>query len=205
MIKIIAVTGGIGSGKSTVSNLLRNLGYCVYDADVFARQVLFYPEVQLKIENLFGAHVFVNEGILDRNLVRQMIYENPLLKKQLEDILHPAIADELKKKTQNLKDISLTQWVFYEASLIFENGKQKNFDACILVKTDKVTKLDRIKQSRSLKEDDIQKIIDTQMPDDEKAKLADYIIENSSHRKDLENSVFNLIRFLYQKFSPSSF
>ena len=92
-----------------------------------------------------------------------------------------------------------------EASLIFENGKQNNFDACILVKTDKVTKLHRLKQSRQLKEDELQKIIDSQMPDDEKAKLADYIIENSSHKADLENSVLNLIRFLSQKFSPSSF
>lgn len=205
MAKVIAVTGGIGSGKSTVSKILTNLGYCVFDADIFAREVLFRPAVEARVKSVFGSHVFLEKGILNRELVRKMVYDNPALRKKLEDILHPAIAEELKIKSQMLSKLANNAWIFYEASLILEIGKKDHFDACVVVTTHHQAKLNRLSQSRNLSEEELNKIIASQMPDSEKIKHADYLIENSGSFTDLESHVYNLIRFLYNKFSPSSF
>ena len=132
-MRTILITGGIGSGKSSVSKILANLGYCGFDADIFAREVLFYPEVESRIKSVFGSHVFLEKGILNRALVRKMIYDEPLLKKKLESILHPAIEEELKIKSQIVSQFAPNAWIFYEASLILEIGKKSNFDACIVV------------------------------------------------------------------------
>ncbi|MES2614865.1 MAG: dephospho-CoA kinase [Bdellovibrionota bacterium] len=203
MVKLIAITGGIGSGKSTVSKILTSLGYCVFDADVFAREVLFYSEIESRIKSIFGSHVFIETGVLNRALIRKMIYEAPHLKKQLESILHPAIAEELKIKSQCLNKIASNAWVFYEASIILENGRKNHFDACVVVTAKQELKIKRLTHSRSLSEEDIHKIISTQMPDEEKITLADYVIENSGDFKNLEQNTFSLIKFLHAKFTPA--
>ena len=205
MTKTIAITGGIGSGKSTVSKMIRNLGYCVFDADDFSRDVLFDPEVETKIKFLFGESIFLEKGKLDRIKVRERIYQDPSLKKGLESILHPAISEELNEKKSSLRKLSETAWIFYEASLILEIGKKNHFDACIVVVAENENRIKRLTQSRPLKEEDIQKIMSSQMPDHEKLKHADYVIENSGSIEDLEKKVFELMLFLYKKLSPSSF
>jgi dephospho-CoA kinase len=205
MLRVIALTGGIGSGKSTVSSILRSMGYCVYDADLFARDVLFYPEVQSKVKILFGDQVFGEPGILNRAYVRQQIFQNPALKIELESILHPAIANELKKKVDYFKSANSNQWIFYEAALILEKGNQKNYDACVLIKAEKEVKSIRLKSSRKMLQEDIDKIASSQMSDDEKSPLVDFVIDNSNDISALQNEIMSLIHFLSIKFKPSSF
>lgn len=205
MVKSIAITGGIGSGKSTISKMLSNLGYCVFDADIFAREVLFYPEIESRIKSIFGSYVFLEKGQLNRDLIRKMIFDDHSLKKKLESILHPAIEEEFNVKKQILASLSKSVWLFYETSLIIEIGKRKHFDACVVVTAKHESKFNRLNQSRNMSEEQFQKIISTQMTDEEKVKHADFVIENSGHLQDLEQSVLNLLQFLYKKFSPSSF
>lgn len=204
-MKLIAITGGIGSGKSTVAKILQNLGYCVFDADIFSRDVLHDAEVESKVKSIFGEDVFLEKGVLNRDFVRQKIFEHPEMKKQLESILHPAIAELLNKKSTLLSSVCPDIWIFYEASLILENGKKNHFDACVVVTTKKELKISRLQQSRKLSNEQIHKIMSSQMPDEEKQKHADYSIENSGHFHELEQSVFQLIQFLNQRFKPSSF
>jgi dephospho-CoA kinase len=204
-MKLIALTGGIGSGKSTVASKLSQLGYCVFDADIFARDVLYYQDVENKIKSIFGDDIFLSKGQLNREAVGKMIYSNPLLKQKLENIMHPAIANEFKTKTDSIAKLAPDAWVFYEASLILELGKKEHFDACVVVKTHPTHKKDRLFRSRNMTHETFDKITSTQMPDEDKIKHADYIIENSGNLENLQLEIFNLIRFLYKKFTPSSF
>ncbi|BBH51679.1 dephospho-CoA kinase [Fluviispira sanaruensis] len=201
MHKLIAITGGIGSGKSTLAKKLALRGYCVWDADLFSREVLFFPQVQARIKTIFGDSVFIENGILDRELIRKQIFSSPKLKKSLEGILHPAIAELLKAKLTALKENAPSAWAFYEASLILELGRKANFDACVVVIAKENIKLKRLKLNRKLSETDARKIMQTQMPDDEKIKFADFVIDNSKDESDLEKLIDNLLIFLREKFS----
>ena len=201
----ILITGGIGSGKSFLAKIIANLGYSVFDADILAREVLFYTKIEEQIKNLLGPNVFLKKGVLNRELVRKIIYDDPLLKKKLELILHPAIEKELQIKIDSISTHSQNAWIFYEASLILEAGKKNYFDVCVVITAKQEVKLSRLSHSRNLSKEDLNKIIASQMPDEEKIKHADFVIENSGSFKDLEDSAFKLIHFLYSRSSQPSF
>ncbi|KAB8030845.1 dephospho-CoA kinase [Fluviispira multicolorata] len=201
MHKLIAITGGIGSGKSTLAKSLAQRGYCVWDADIFSRDVLFFPQIQARIKSVFGDSVFLENGILDREFIRNQIFSSPKLKESLEGILHPAIAELLKSKVNAMKECAPSAWVFYEASLILELGRKSSFDACIVVIAEEKIKLNRLSLNRKLSEADALKIMNTQMPDAEKVKFADFVVDNSLTQDKLEKAIDQLINFLRAKIS----
>ncbi|APJ02485.1 dephospho-CoA kinase [Silvanigrella aquatica] len=201
MSKKIAITGGIGSGKSSLAKILAQKGYCVWDADVFSREVLFFPEVQARIKAIFGNSVFIGDGQLNRELVRSQIFANAKLKKSLEKIIHPAIHDLFNSKYRELLKVASTAWVFYEASLILEKGRKSFFDFCVVVVADENVKLRRLSEKRNLPEAEARKIMATQMSDSEKISHADYVIDNSASLDLLEKSAEKLILYLSEKFS----
>ncbi|MGY3803172.1 dephospho-CoA kinase [Pigmentibacter ruber] len=199
MAKKIVITGGIGSGKSLLSKMLAKRGYCVWDADIISREVLFYPAVQARIKSIFGEEVFVSNGILNREFVRNLIFSDPKLKKLFEKIMHPAMNEHFNLKFQSINKLAPTAWVFYEASLILELNRKADFDFCIVVTAQEDIKLSRLKENRNLDEVAAKKIMASQMPDNEKISYADYVIDNSSSIENLEKNVEKLIHLLTLK------
>lgn len=202
MAKKILLTGGIGSGKSAVADIFKKMGHCVYDADLFAREILFFPQIEDKIRKTFGDQAFLAKGVLDRNYLRELIFKETSLKEELESITHPAIQDLFSKKVSLIDgEIGENVWIFYEASLVLEKGNRHYFDACILVTSTLEIKKKRLKEKRKMEEALIMSIMGQQMSDQEKAKYADYVIVNNSDEEDLKKSAFEVIQYLFEKFS----
>lgn len=201
MIKKIVITGGIGSGKSLLSKLIASRGYCVWDADVLSREVLFYPAVQNRIKAIFGDSVFLKDGILNRELVRNLIFNDPKLKKALEKIIHPAMFEHFHTKLEILNSVAPSVWVFYEASLILELNRKSEFDFCVVVTANEEVKLKRLAENRKLDSLAAKKIMDSQMPDSEKISHADFVIDNSTSVENLQASLQELLILLSNKFS----
>jgi dephospho-CoA kinase len=203
MQRKIVITGGIGSGKSTVAKILIQKGYCVWDADAFSREALLIEEVEKKIKKLFGDNIFFNKGKLNRDLLRKKIFSSQKARKSLEEIIHPYIFKIYQSKVKMMADIAPTAWIFYEAALILELGRKHFFDACILVTADHDTKIERLYKNRNLLPTESKKIINSQMSDDKKISYSNYIIENSGPQENLEQSVNQILDHLREKFSLS--
>lgn len=201
MHKVIALTGGIGTGKSAVAGELANRGFCVWDADVFAREVLFFPEVEARIKAVFGQSVFLHRGVLDRKIIRDIIFSNPTAKKKLEGVLHPAIFELFQSRVSQFKMLAPNAWIFYEASLILELKRQSQFDACVVVVAQEDVKLKRLKDKRNMAKEDALKIMATQLSDEQKIKHAHFVLDNSFSFDKLSQSVDSLLLTLREKFS----
>ncbi len=200
-IKIIAITGGIGSGKSTLSQFLRDFGYAVFDADMFARDVLRKKSIQHKIKTIFGSHILQHDGQLNRQEIRFQIQHHPELKSALEDILHPEIYKKLEKKLHALSKIHQNMWVFYESALIIEKKRTSKFDACLLITAPKTFRLEWLNKNRGLELQDIQKTMALQLDDSTKSQHVDFVIENKGSQKELKEKIFEILSFLETKFS----
>ncbi len=200
MIKKISLTGGIGSGKSTVMKLLKELGYCVWDADIFATEAMAIPSVSFKIKELFGEKAYDSKNYIDRKFIREKVFADESLRLKLEQILHPEIQALFKKRIEILEFNQVSSWVFYEASLIFEKNIQNRFDVNVLITAEDDIRLERLSKSRSLSHTMILKIMAQQMPTVEKEKLADWILDNSGSEEALSLKTNELIQFLKQKF-----
>lgn len=200
MIKKISITGGMGSGKSTVIQYLSQLGYCVWDADIFSASAIAQPHVEEQIKHIFGDHAYCSPGILNRAFVREQVFQHPDLKNKLEEIIHPVIEHMLSQRLNKMTEQGVSCWIFYEASLIFEKKRHDFFDANILVIADDEKRIKRVRKTKKLPIDLIHKIMAQQMPTAQKLKMADYVIKNSGTHSDLEKNVLKLIQFLKRKF-----
>lgn len=178
-MKCFALTGGIASGKSSVSTMLKQAGVPVIDADILSRQVVVPNSIGLtKISRVFGKNYIDESGQLNREKMAQLIFSDPSARKKLEDIIHPLVAmslqAELVKYEENQKP-----FVVYEAPLIFEKGLEKLFDATILVVTSEEEQLKRLIARDKISEEQAKKRIAAQMPDDSKKTRTKNIIDNS--------------------------
>ena len=174
--KLIGVTGGIGSGKSTVCKIFEVLGHKVYYADDRAKW-LMNNEQQLKkkISNLFGNDAY-NETGLNRSFISSQIFKNQELLQQLNGLVHPAVAEDLKNWVDNNRK---EEMLFDEAALLFEIGSYKKMDATILVTAPEDLRISRvIKRDPQRTTESIKEIISQQLTDDVKRTLANFVIEN---------------------------
>lgn len=177
----IGLTGGMASGKSTVSSMLRRAGITVVDADNLARKVVKKGTLGLKqIKKIFGEKIIEPSGELNRKRMAKLIFSDSLARKKLEKITHPLIAKELEKELQLLeskgKDIAV-----YEASLIFEMGLQSQLSATILVSSSEHIQVERLKKRDNLGPLEAKKRILAQMPLAEKERLCTVKIDNSKN------------------------
>jgi len=176
---IIGLTGGYGSGKSSVSRLLA--GYLkaeLADADVLCR-VLLEPDQDgfRQLQKEFGDRFFLSDGSLDRNLLRQETFKDPEIKAKLENILHPLV----RKAIADQGDICRVQHVplVVEVPLLFEVGWQGDFDVTVLVRVPKETAVTRSVKRDNISEEEANRIIGLQFPMSYKESRVDYIIDNS--------------------------
>ncbi|MDA0713154.1 MAG: dephospho-CoA kinase [bacterium] len=178
-MKCFALTGGIASGKSTVSALLKQAGIPVIDADVLSRQVVVPNSIGLtKISRVFGKDYLDEHGQLNRNKMAQLIFSDPSARKKLEDIIHPLVAMSLQAELVKYEE-NQTPFVVYEAPLIFEKGLEKLFDATILVVTSEEEQLKRLIDRDKISEEQAKKRIAAQMSDENKKTRTQNLIDNS--------------------------
>ena len=180
---IIGLTGGIGTGKSTVSRKLRERGYPVIDLDVISREVIEYPEVINELVRNFGIEILESQNnisgkkSISRNKLRQTVFKEEKKVSVLNSIMHPPIVEEMRRQVENFKKNYKT--VFVEVQLLFEAKLEKEFDLTVLVYADKKTQLERVLKRDGRKEEEVQQIINAQMDMTEKRRLSNYIIENN--------------------------
>ena len=195
MIKI-GLTGGIGSGKSTVSFMLKEAGFEVVDADVIAKEVLVkYPEILEKVKIEFGSGFFYWRGEFRRKEFGNHIFRFPKQRKKYEEIILPYIKNEIKDTLNKLEE-NKTKIVILDAPTLIENDLHKDMDYVILVWVDNNTQIQRVRSRDSLMREDAINRINSQMPLDRKKDFANIVIENNDTLAKTKEQVDLLIEFI---------
>ncbi|GAA6862410.1 dephospho-CoA kinase [Helicobacter pylori] len=189
----IALTGGIGTGKSTTIKILESQGYHILDADKIAHQLL--QENRFKIAQHFGSDI-LEKGILDRKKLGAIVFQNANELKWLEDFLHPLIRECMLKKAYELEKNH--QAYFLDIPLFFEVGGKKYYPVSkvVLVYAPRVLQIERLLERDKLKEAEILQRLACQMDIEQKRAMSDYIIDNSSGLKDLAKQVERFLKTL---------
>ncbi|TRY69625.1 hypothetical protein DNTS_032744 [Danionella cerebrum] len=177
---LVGLTGGIASGKSTVSSQLRELGCPVIDADVVARKVVEPQSVAHRlIVQHFGREVLLDNGEIDRKKLSQIIFSSPEKRRLLNSITHPEIHKEI--------------YVILDVPLLFETRRLTRFlTHTVVVYCDPATQLSRLMQRDTLSQEEAEQRIAAQMPLEEKRGLASHVIENSGSREETLRQVLRL-------------
>jgi len=184
---LVGLTGGIATGKSTVDAILRELGARVIDADVLAREVVEPGEPALaEIAAAFGSGVLGPDGRLDRKALGAIVFSDPDLRLKLEAMTHPRIRERFQRRIDALAAEDFRGLVFFDAPVMIESGNYRNMDRLVVVVTDEPTQIGRLMARDGIDRDEALRKIKSQMPLTEKAKLADYVIDNSGDRSATE-------------------
>ncbi len=189
----IALTGGIGTGKSTTIKILESQGYQILDADKIAHQLL--QEHRFEIAQHFGSDI-LEKGILNRKKLGTIVFQNASELKWLEDFLHPLIRECMLKKAYELEKNH--QAYFLDIPLFFEVGGKKCYPVSkvVLVYAPRVLQIERLLERDKLKEAEILQRLACQMDIEQKCAMSDYIIDNSSSLKDLNKQVERFLKTL---------
>jgi dephospho-CoA kinase len=188
-VKLVGLTGGIASGKSTVAEILARQGAAIINADVLAREVV-EPDRQAwtEIVNTFGTAVLQPDRALDRQKLRAIIFDDPDARKKLESIIHPQVRALAEQRIREHAAAGYAV-IVYEVPLLFEGNLQEWLRPVILVACDVDTQRKRLQSRDNLSAVQAQKHIEAQMSLEEKRRLADYVIENNGSLEDLERQV----------------
>lgn len=177
---IVGLTGGIGSGKTTVAQLFEELGVPVYNSDIEAKKLMnSSKKLRKAIKSLFGKKAYKKKK-LNRALLAEKVFSDKKLLKALNSLVHPAVRKHFNSWAKEQK----APYVIQEAAIIFEQGNQDYYDKIILVTAPQEDRIRRIlKRDENQDRLKIQKRIANQWPDDEKIDLSDYVIENIDLKK----------------------
>jgi dephospho-CoA kinase len=187
---LVGLTGGIATGKSTVSELFRRLGCEVIDADLLAREVVAPGEPALaEIAEEFGRDVLQPDGALDRKKLGAIVFGDAARRKRLEQITHPAIATRFQRRLAELEARGFDGIVLWDAPVMIESGGYKSMEKLVVVATDEATQSARLCARDAIEALEADRKIKSQMPVAEKAKLADYVIDNAGDRAATERQV----------------
>ncbi len=185
---LVAITGGIASGKSVVSKWFEKQKFSVFYADKIGHELFKDQYFKNMIEDIFGKEVIINSSV-DRVKLGEIIFNSADKRKQLNELLHPKIL----KKMQQIIDISTKEILIFEIPLLFESGLQKAFDLVINIWTDEETQLKRLMSRTSVSRDKALKRISSQMPTVEKQKKADINIENNASIIAMKNKLSEVL------------
>ena len=205
---VIGLTGGIGTGKSTVSQILRNKGFSVIDLDVISHKVIEFPSVVEKIVKNFGKEVLENNEnnndgnrTISREKLGKIIFSDREKRFTLNSIMHPEILRIMQKKilkckSKNEKENKI---IFVEIQLLFEVQWEKEFDYILLVAAKRNIQVRRVLKRDKRSEKEAWDIINSQMSLDEKRGKSDFVIENDGNIDDLNRKVDKFLKILEQQ------
>ena len=189
-MKIVGLTGGIGSGKTTVSKEFQKYSIKVYNSDLRAKFLMNNSTVlKKKLINNFGKEFYINDE-LNKSYISQIIFNDPISIKLINSMVHPEVFNDFNEWRQFLSE----KFVLYESALIFETGSYKLNDFNILVTCDHDLRVKRIIKRDGINEEKINSIINNQWDDDKKIPLADYIFFNSTSKEN-KLKVKNLVTY----------
>ena len=186
-MKIVGLTGGIGSGKSTVLNQFENLGINTYCADKAAKKLINSDKDLIKsIKNLFGDNVYKN-NILDTVMLSKIVFNDPYKLKSLNSIIHPAVAKDFESFIKTING----DYIVKEVAIIFETNTEHNYNKIILVRAPLEERIKRVILRDNLSREDVMKRVNNQIDDSTIIDNCDYIIENIN-LKDLKEKVLKI-------------
>lgn len=169
---VVGITGGIGSGKSTVSSIIKVLGYSVYNSDSRSHELVNSDSrIVWSIKNMFGDELY-QRGVLDRKALAAIVFKDRSKLKALNEVIHPAVSDDFIA----WKHAQQSKLLFKEAAILFESGAYRMVDSIILVKAPELIRIDRVMRRDGVEESLVKERISNQWSDEEKEKLSDYII-----------------------------
>ncbi|OIQ39112.1 MAG: dephospho-CoA kinase [Bacteroidetes bacterium MedPE-SWsnd-G1] len=172
---LVGLTGLMGSGKSTVLSMFKELGAAVYNADYEAKLLMHTPILRQEIESLFGKSAYV-DGKLDRAYVSEVVFDDPVKLKQLNSIVHPAVKSHFKNYASSSKAV----YVVYESALLFQNSLKSLFDYIIVVTAPSEEIISRVIKRDNSSREAIKKRLAHQNITKSELEKADFIIENST-------------------------
>ena len=203
---VIGLTGGIGTGKSTVSQILRGNKFPAIDLDTISHEVIKIPKVIEKIVENFGKEVLENSGNFENenNAIRisreklgKIIFENKEKRLLLNSIMHPEILHTMREQISKYKKNN--KIIFVEIQLLFEVQWEKEFDYILLISAKKSTQIRRILERDKRSEIDALNIINSQLSLDEKKKRSDFVIENDGNIEELKEKIDKFLEYLETK------
>jgi dephospho-CoA kinase len=190
-VLLVGLTGGIGSGKSTVARMLEERGAVVFDADLLAREAVEpgTPGHTAVIER-FGADVLAPGGELDREALASIVFADPSARRDLEQIVHPEVRRLFAEGSEAYHDTD--RIVVFSAPLLVETGMHTAFEILVVVSATVVTQIERLMRQRGMSEAAIRARIDAQAPLEDKAAVADFLVDNGGTLPELESQVERL-------------
>lgn len=188
---LVGLTGGIGSGKSTVARLLEKRGAVVFDADLLAREAVEpgTPGHAAVIER-FGADVLAPGGELDREALASIVFADPSARRDLEEIVHPEVRRLFAEGSEAYRDTDRV--VVFSAPLLVETGMHTAFEILVVVSATVATQIERLMRQRGMSESSIRARIEAQAPLEDKAAVADLLVDNEGTLDELESQVDRL-------------
>lgn len=196
----LGLTGGIATGKTTISNYLKSIDIPVLDADEYARKVVEPGTPGLaEITNTFGEQILQPDGSLNRKLLGQIVFNDSSARQTLNDITHPRIQQMMADELHRLAEQQIPL-VILDIPLLLENKNVAGADAVMVVTIPESLQLTRLMQRNNLTEKEAQSRISAQMPLVEKEKLADFVIDNSGTISSTQKQVEKVIQKIRQSF-----
>ena len=190
-MKLVAITGSIGCGKTTISDILRSLGYFVYDIDKWVRNLYYRADFLAVIRKKFP-EVFVG-NVFDKKKLRELVFDNPARLRELEALIHPFLTQKLRRIIRKRVNKGI---VFIDVALLFELKWDKFCYSVVLADTDYETQKQRVMRRDNISADDFDKINKQQMPREVKKMKADIIIDTGVGKNKLRRNVVELVKVL---------
>ncbi len=193
---IIGLTGGIASGKSTVSSYLSELGAAIIDSDKIAHSVLKDPFAYNRIVSKFGSNILDDNAMINRSYLGEIVFNNPGKRKELEKITHPLIISKIHKKIEEFQ--KKNRIVILDAPLLFEVNLDKIVDQTWVVYVDKKTQIKRLMNRNDLSYEEAKTRIESQLSLETKRLMADVVINNTGSIEALKADVLRKWRDFYE-------
>ena len=176
---IVGLTGGVASGKTTVSRVLKKEGAYIIDADQMARELVQpHTPAWKKLVTTFGKDILREDGSLHRKKLADKVFTNPRQRKLLNQILHPRMRKEMERRAKEIGQKDSEAVVVIDAPLLVELGDHRKMDKLIVVTSTQKQQIERLKEREGASEEEARKVLASQMPLGEKLKVADFVIRN---------------------------
>ncbi len=196
----VGLTGNIGSGKSTAALIFAEMGVTTFDTDKIGHELLASdPHIQSRIVETFGNQIIVS-GLISRQKLGKIVFGDAGARKKLESILHPAIMSAIN---QRLKESTGLRYAVVEVPLLYEAQLSEEFDYVILVKAGKDVAVGRASAKLGINKEEVLKRLETQIPQSEKEKLADFVVANDGTREELKARI-ELLHTIISSLSPEA-